>query len=596
MASPIDIAPYSDALVVLGTAGIVVPLFRRMGISPILAYLGMGALLGPYALGALTPSMPWLYWVTVSNAKSLEGIAELGIVFLFFLIGVELSFQRLMAMRRLVLGLGTLQVLVSTAVITGLLIAFGQSAPVALVIGMGLSLSSTAIVLEILSNQNRLATPVGRSAFSVLLAQDIAVIPVLMFISILGANASGSVFESLVTALLQAGLALVAIVVLGRLLLRPLFRLVAGTQSSELFIAAVLFVIVAAGVLAHQAGLSMALGAFVAGLLLAETEYDKAIETTVAPFKGLLLGVFFFTVGVNIDLQHVIENPLWLAAAVVGLIAIKAVILTPVSRAFGVPWGAAAETGLLLAAGGEFAFVGVGLAASLGIVSAEASGFVFALVAITMALTPALGLVGERIAARLTKAAPPDAELLVQPGGFNHHAIVVGYGRVGQVVCALLHEHAITYIAADTHAATVSQERRDGEPVYYGDAADSEFLKTCGLMSARAVIITIDAHHAINNIVRNVRVLRPDILIVSRARDARQASHLYKLGASNVVPETIEASLQLAEATLVGLGIAMGPVIASIHEKRDEFRSTLQKAADEAGRSSAQAFRAKRNT
>lgn len=594
MAANFDIGAYSDALVVLGTAGVIVPLFRKLGISPVLAYLSAGAVLGPLGLGSLLGDYPGLYWFTVVDAEHLEVVAELGIVFLFFLIGIELSFQRLMAMRRLVLGLGTAQVLVSTAAIAGIAVLAGLTPPVALVIGMTLSLSSTAIVLEVLSNQGRLASTTGRAGFSVLLAQDIAVIPVLMFISIMGANAGGSVLESLARALIQAGAALVVIVVMGRIILKPLLRLVAGSRVTELFIAAVLFVIIGAGVLAHQAGLSMALGAFVAGLLLAETEFDKAIETVIAPFKSLLLGLFFFTVGMSIDVREILREPAWIAAGVVGLITVKAVLLVLAGRVFRLPWGAAVETGLLLGPGGEFAFVGIGLAAGLGMVPNDVSGFVLAVVALTMAMTPLLAIAGERIAARLAPPVAVDHELTVAPHQLKDHAIVVGHGRVGKVVCALLKEHQVPFLAADSHAPTVSRERKDGHEVYYGDASDPEFLKTCGLMAAKGVIITIDAHTVIDDVVRSVRALRPDVLIVARARDDRHARHLYEIGASDAVPETIEASLQLSEATLVGLGIATGLAIASVHEKRDEFRRTLQSAARDAGREGAHTLRSKR--
>ena len=304
MASTINIDTSSDALVVLGTAGVVVPLVRWWGISPILGYLGAGALLGPFGLGSFVGSLPVLYWFTILNDQNVAGIAELGIVFLLFVIGLELSYERLMTMRRLVFGLGSLQVVATTAVIAALALAAGLEGPVAIILGACLALSSTAVVIEVLSSQGRLATSAGRVSFAALLAQDLAVVPILLFISILGAGSGGSILASLATALLHAGAALAAIVIFGRTLLRPLFRLVASVNSSELFIAAILFVIVGAGVVAAQAGLSMALGAFVAGLLLAETEYRKAVEATVEPFKGLLLGLFFFTVGMKIDVRE----------------------------------------------------------------------------------------------------------------------------------------------------------------------------------------------------------------------------------------------------------------------------------------------------
>ena len=585
MTSTINIAAYSDALVVLGTAGIVVPILSRLGFSPILGYLGAGAILGPLGLGSFIRSFPLLYWFTVGDAKNVEGIAELGVVFLLFLIGLELSFHRLLTMRRFVFGLGGLQVLLTTALIAGVAAAAGEKPADAVILGASLSLSSTAIVLELLSKQERLTTSVGRTSFSVLLAQDLAVIPILMFFSILAAGPGGSVLTSLATALVQAAIAVAVIVVFGRVLMRPLFRLVATTRSRDLFIATVLFVIVAAGVIADQAGLFMALGAFIAGLLLAETEYRKAIEATVEPFKSLLLGIFFFTVGMEIDFRELLREPVWLIGGVLSLIAVKSLILIGLGRLFRLAWPVAVETGLLLGPGGEFAFVGIGMAAGAGLIDARLASFTLAVTSVTMALTPLLSFTARRFASRLRSSAAVAAELTARPApaGGQKHAIVVGYGRVGKVVCALLKEHGIAYIATNSDALTVTRDRRNGHDVYYGDAADPRFLEACGLSTAAGVIITIHTQSAIDSVVEHVRAMRPDILIVSRARDADHARHLYALGATDAVPETIEASLQLSEAALVGLGLATGPVIASIHEKRDEIRRALQQAAQQAG-------------
>jgi monovalent cation:H+ antiporter-2, CPA2 family len=593
VSSSSHLAAYSDALVVLGTAGVVIPLVRRLGVSPVIGYLAAGAILGPLGLGSLTSTVPALFWITITDQQNVAGIAELGVVFLLFLVGLELSFPRLSAMRRLVLGLGGLQVLITSAVIAAVALALATSPSVAVVLGTSLSLSSTAIVIELLSNQERLTTSVGRASFSILLAQDLAVIPILLFISILATRSGGSVLASLVTALLQAGAAIVVIVAFGRLLLRPLFRLVASARSTELFIAAVLFVIIADGVIAQQAKLSMALGAFVAGLLLAETEYRKAIETTVEPFKGLLLGLFFFTVGMNVDFRELGREPLLLAEAVVGLLAVKALLLIALAKLFRFSWPAAVEIGLLLGAGGEFAFVGIGLASTAGVIEAPLASFVLAVTSITMALTPLLSLLGRKLGAKLSPDKPIDPELKVRPTAGQSHAIVVGYGRVGKVVCGLLREHRISYIVVDSDATTVTRDRREGHDVYYGDAADPQFLATCGLATAAGVIITIHSPQQIDEVVAHVRAMRPDVLIVSRARDADHARRLYALGATDAVPETIEASLQLSEAALVGLGVATGLAIASIHEKRDEIRRTLQDAAREAGLSTTYAVKAK---
>jgi monovalent cation:H+ antiporter-2, CPA2 family len=595
VAATINVSAYSDALVVLGTAGIVVPIVSRLGFSPVLGYLAAGALLGPLGLGSLIGQFPVLFWFTVGDAKDVAGIAELGVVFLLFLIGLELSLQRLLTMRRLVFGMGGMQVLITTTLLAGAAVYAGSDPSQAIILGASLSLSSTAIVLELLSKQDRLTSSVGRASFAVLLLQDLAVIPILMFISLLAAGSGGSVLASLGRALLQAVAALAVIIIFGRVALQPLFQLVAATRSRDLFIATALFVIIAAGVVANQAGLSMALGAFVAGLLLAETEYRKAIEATIEPFKGLLLGIFFFTVGMDIDVRELLREPLLLATAVAALIALKSFLIIGLARMFRLSWPVAIEMGLLLGPGGEFAFVGIGSAAELGLIDARLASFALVVTSITMALTPLLSYVGRRFARRLramTGTVPP--ELSARPTGGDKRAVVVGYGRVGKVVCGLLKEHGISYIAADSDPHTVTHDRRDGQEVYYGDAADPEFLKICGLADASGVIITIHDHDLIDEIVAHVRALRPDILIVSRARDANHARHLYELGATDAVPETVEASLQLSEAALVGLGVATGPVIASIHEKRDEIRHALQDAARAAGLNRTHSVRAKR--
>jgi monovalent cation:H+ antiporter-2, CPA2 family len=591
--STINLAAYADALVVLGTAGILVPLLSRLGFSPVLGYLAAGALLGPLGLGSLSQSFPPLSWFTIGDANDVAGIAELGVVFLLFLIGLELSLHRLTTVRRLVFGLGGSQILVTTVLLTGFALYSGKSPSEAVILGVSLSLSSTAIVLELLAKQERLKTSVGRASFAVLLAQDLAVIPILIFIALLTAGPQASVLGSVGKAVAQAAIALSVIILFGRYLLRPLFRMVASTRSRDLFIAAVLFVIIAAGVITNQAGMSMALGAFVAGLLLAETEYRRAIEATIDPFKGLLLGIFFFTVGMDIDVREVLHEPLALAGGVVGLIALKSVVIVTLAKLFRLSWPVAVEMGLLLGAGGEFAFVTLAMAAASNLVDSATATYVLTVTAVTMALIPLLSHLARRFASRLRAAGAAPSELSMRPTGRQRHAIVVGYGRVGKVVCALLNEHRIPYIAADSDASTVTRDRRDGHDVYYGDAADPKFLEICGLANAAGVIITIHTHHLIDDIVEHVRAIRPDVLIVSRARDADHARHLYRLGATDAVPEAIEASLQLSEAALVGLGLPAGPVIASIHEKRDEIRRGLQQAARAAGLEETRSMRAK---
>jgi monovalent cation:H+ antiporter-2, CPA2 family len=583
MTSSINVPVYSDALVLLGTAGVVIPLVRRFGFNPVLGYLIAGAFLGPLGLGSFIDRFPLLYWFTVVDPANVSGLGNLGVVFLLFLIGMELSYERLKAMHRLIFGLGSLQIILSTAAIGMVAALAGSKAPVPLILGACLALSSTAIVMEILGRQKRLNTSAGRASFAVLLAQDLAVAPLLLFISIFGAGDSGSVMAALALALTNAAIALGVIVIVGRVLMRPLFRLVASVGMSDLFVATTLFVIVATGVAAAAAGFSMALGAFVAGLLLAETEFRKAIETAIDPFKGILLGLFFFTVGMNIDFRQIVRDPVWLIAGAAGLIIIKSTILVFLARMFRLSWPASIEVGLLLGPGGEFAFVGIGMAATLGLIDANVSSFAVALTTLTMMLTPALSHIARRLAPMLREDKPLDPELAVAPSGGSGHAIVVGHGRVGQVVCTMLDRHQFKYTAVDNDAAAVPEQRRQGRVVFYGDATNPEFLKSCGLMEAAAVIVTINEPKGIDEIVAQVRALRKDVLIVSRARDADHARHLYGIGVTDAVPETIEASLQVSEAALIGLGVAMGLVVASIHEKREEFRHELQQAAGSTG-------------
>jgi monovalent cation:H+ antiporter-2, CPA2 family len=576
VSADINITAYSDALVVLGTAGVLIPIFKKAGVSPVLGYLAAGAILGPYGLGSFTQVFHPLYWFTITNAANLSGIAELGIVFLLFVIGLELSLQRLNQMRTLVGGFGGLQVLLSASIITAVLVWMGLEPPSAIIFGAALSLSSTAIVLEILNRQHRMSTQLGKAVFAVLLAQDIAAIPMLVFVSVGLSGSGSSVTAGLLKALLQAAIAVGIIVFLGHFLLRPLFRLVAAAHSTELFIATVLFVIVGTGFVAHQAGLSMALGSFIAGLLLAETEFRKAIQASIEPFQGLLLGVFFFTVGMRVDVRELLEQPLQLIACVGGLIFAKTIVAAVLGRFFGLRWPVAIESGLLLGPGGEFAFVIIGLATDLHLISAHASGLSLAVTSVSMAATPLLSYAFQRVTPVFSAPRPIDSELTISPAGKSRRAIVVGYGRVGKVVATALRKQHISYLAADNDALAVVADRRAGHEVYFGDASDPEFLRICGIDEAAALIITINARHVIDDIVEYVRSVRPDIPIIARARDADHACHLYAIGATEAVPDTIEASLQLSQSALLGLGIDSAAAAASVQAMRAEFRHALE--------------------
>jgi CPA2 family monovalent cation:H+ antiporter-2 len=579
MAGSAEIFVFKDALIVLGTAAIVAPIVHRLKISPVLGFLVVGALLGPHGLGQLAHYSRAIDWLTVTGERQIAFIADLGIVFLLFFIGMELSMRRLLTMRRLVFGLGGLQVFVSALAISLVALWLGQPPAAALIIGACLALSSTAIVMELLSGQRRMMSTTGRTSFAILLAQDLAVVPLLFLISALGGHSEGSVLQGVVVALVEAVIAVGVIAVVGRLVLKPLFRLAAGTDNPEFFMAATLLIAVGSGVIAAYAGLSMALGAFIAGLLLAETEYRRAVEAMIDPFRGLLLGVFFFSVGMHIDLGFIWREPLLVAGGFLAMMVAKTILLAPLCRLFGVPWSTSLETSLLLAPGGEFAFIGIGLATQFALVDGGVAAGVLAVVSLTMGTLPFVSMAARRVH-RLVDAEAPSrpSSTVLPPGDHTKRVIVVGHGRVGQLVCDLLDKHEIAYLATDKDVALVERWRGLGRPVYYGDASNPIYLQRCGIDEATGVIVTIDTA-VVDDVVRAVRARRPDVMIVARAHDAQHARHLYTLHVTDTVPETIEASLQLAESALVGLGVPMGLVIASIHERRETVRQELQAAA-----------------
>jgi CPA2 family monovalent cation:H+ antiporter-2 len=574
-----DFGIYREAMIVLATAAVLVPLGQRYKLSPILGFLIAGAVLGPGGLGALWYSFPPVRWVAITDERGLGAIAELGVVFLLFLIGLELSFKRLVTMRRLVFGLGLMQVAISALVLGLIASLIGASPAAAVLIGFSLALSSTAIVVEVLARQQRLTTVTGRTSFAVLLLQDLAAVPLLFLVTILAPGREGSLVSGLLLAFGQAVLAIGIIVLVGSAVLRPLFRLVASAESTELFVAAALLVAVGSGLAAAWAGLSMALGAFVAGLLLAETEYHRAIEATIEPFKGLLLGVFFFSVGMSIDIGALLSNPLPILLAVAGLLAIKAGALTALLRFFRVPWSETVEISLLLAAGGEFAFIVIGLAVANGIVERDMGAFVLAITSVSMAIIPLMDQLGRYISRKLEDDEEENPILSELPPQERVSAVVIGCGRVGRLVSEMLTRHEVSHIIVESDPAVVTKCRAEGWPVYFGDAKHRTFLRYCGIMQAKGVIVTVNKPSVADEIVTNVREMRSDIVIIARAGDEAHARQLYRFGVTDAVPETIEASLQLSEATLIELGVPAGPVIASIHEKRDEFREMLQGAA-----------------
>jgi CPA2 family monovalent cation:H+ antiporter-2 len=563
---------YAGVLAFLATAGVVAPLVKRLKISPILGFLAAGVILGPYGLGRFVGKAPWLAYVTVARPERIHAMAELGVVFLLFSIGLELSWERLRVMRGQVFGYGALLTLGSAALFAAAALAFGGPPGGAATLGCALAMSSTAIVLPVMAETGRMQSRSGRAVFAVLLFQDLAVAPILIAISLATPTET---LHSPVAALATAVLGVGGIILAGRLVLRPLFRSAARAKSQDLFMAASLLVIIGAGLSAELLGLSMALGAFIAGLLLAETEFRHEIEVLIGPFRDLLLGLFFVSVGIGLNLDLLAAQPWLILAAAAGLVAVKAALGAGLGRLIGLAGGAALESGLLIAAGGEFAFVILDEARHAELLPAQLAQAMQVSVTLSMFAIPGLGALGARLG-RAHTAAEHDARAAPPPApAAEPRVLIIGYGRVGRIVGEMLTRHELAWIAVDRDFHAVEAARGQGREVYYGDASRPELLTRCGLMSAPGVVLTTDAPDAAEAVAAAVRRLRPDVVMVARARDARHARRLYELGATDAVPETIEASLQLSEAVLVDLGVPMGFVIASIHEKRDEIRKSL---------------------
>jgi len=584
--APLDTSLYREALIVLGAAGVVIPLFHRLRVSSVLGFMLVGIVVGPFGLASLLPRMPaiapWIAIFIIHDPASIEPIARLGVVLLLFMIGLELSFERLRTMRRLVFGLGALQVGMCAAVLAGAAILLGYDRVSSVVIGLALAMSSTAVVIQVLAEEKRLNTRAGRTSFAVLLFQDLAVVPMLFALAALGpaAHSRGAVGFGLAVG--QALLSVAAIVALGRLVLRPLLRSVARTRSADLFVAACLLVVIAAGLATAAAGLSMALGALVGGLLLAGTEYRRQVEVTIEPFKGLFVGVFLISVGMSLDIRTVGAHPLLVAGTAVGVPLLKLVLIAPMARAFGLHWGDGLRGGLLLGPGGEFGFVIVAVASSKHLLAPDMAGVVLFVTALTMATIPSLSKLGDRLGPRLTPKAPIDPVLLLPGVAFAPSVIIAGFGRVGQTVAEMLEVHKVPYVAIDRDPDRVARQRALGKQVYFGDMTRIDLLRRVHLDTALAVVVTLDDTAVADELVAAARAEREDLVIVARARDAAHAAHLYRVGASDAVPETIEASLQLSEAVLVDVGVAMGPVIASIHAKRDALQAAIKAMAPDA--------------
>ncbi|WCJ23179.1 Glutathione-regulated potassium-efflux system protein KefC [Euphorbia peplus] len=571
-----------DVLWLLLASVIFVPLFQKIpGGSPVLGYLAAGILIGPYGLSI------------IRHVHGTKAIAEFGVVFLLFNIGLELSVERLSSMKKYVFGLGSAQVLV-TAVAIGLGAHFvcGLPGPAAIVIGNGLALSSTAVVLQVLQERGESTSRHGRATFSVLLFQDLAVVVLLILIPLISPNSSKggvgfqAIAEALGLAAVKAALAITAIIAGGRLLLRPIYKQIAENQNAEIFSANTLLVILGTSLLTARAGLSMALGAFLAGLLLAETEFSLQVESDIAPYRGLLLGLFFMTVGMSIDPKLLVSNFPVIMGTLGLLIGGKTLLVALIGRMFGVSIISAIRVGLLLAPGGEFAFVAFGDAVNQGIVSPQLSSLLFLVVGISMALTPWLAAGGQLIASRFEQH---DVRSLLpvesETDDLQDHIIICGFGRVGQIIAQLLSERLIPFVALDVRSDRVAVGRALDLPVYFGDAGSREVLHKVGAERACAAAITLDSPGANYRTVWALSKYFPNVKTFVRAHDVDHGLNLEKAGATAVVPETLEPSLQLAAAVLAQAKLPMSEIASTINEFRSRHLSELTELCETSGSS-----------
>ena len=566
----------SDALVILGAAGIVIPTFARFRISPVIGFILVGMLVGPAGFGAMTGELPWLNFVTISNPEAIEPFAEFGITLLLFSIGLELSFRRLWGMRRLVFGVGAAELLVSAAVIGIVLYATGETTGASIGLGLALALSSTAIVLPLVGSHSA----VGRSALAMLLFEDLALVPIVFALGAMAPQTTGGGLGQLVQTMLVGGAVAVAMLFAGRLVLPRLFAQAARTKNPEMFLAACLLVVIVASLVTRSVGFSPILGALIAGIVIAETEYRGEVEVITAPFRGLGLGIFLITVGMSVDLQTIIGHWPEIIIALLAVLALKAIITGLLLRLGGAQASVAAETGVLMSSPSETTLIVLASAVSAKLIAPDAASFWQIVTAMGLTVTPLLARLGRLAGSRVGRRQLAGKIDEAMDSAATGQVMILGFGRVGRIVADMLETHGKDYVAIDADIDVTAQSRELGYDVVFGDVAHAELIESARRRDPAAFILTMDNPILVRRLTRQLRKVFPQLPIIARARDTAHAAQLYKAGASDAIPETLEASLQLSEAALVDLGVAMGPVIASIHEKRSELRAEIMEDAD----------------
>ncbi len=549
----VDLSLLSEAVIYLVAALLMVPISRKLGCGSVLGYLAAGIFIGPYGFNI------------IRDAEHIMHFAELGVVFLLFVIGLELQPTRLWVLRRTIFGLGGAQVVLSATVIAGLGLTYGFTPKESMLIGFVLALSSTAFVLQMLAERKELTTAYGRSAFAILLLQDLAVIPFIAVLPMFGADAPrGFAWTSVGIAVGVIG----GMVIVGRHLLRPVLRIAAGTGLPEIFTATALLVVIGAALLMQAAGLSMVLGAFIAGVLLADSEFRHELEADIASFKGLLLGLFFIAVGMSVNLHLLIQQPGTIMSFVVCLMLAKAAVLYPLAKTFGMcDSNGAVRLAAVLSQGGEFAFVLFAIIARQQILETTVIDQLILAVALSMLFTPILYLLIDKLLKRGAREVTPEYDSMA---GSHHPVIIAGFGRVGQIVGRVLTIVDQQFTALEIDSSQVDVVRRYGHNVHYGDASKLELLRAAGAAHAKFFVLAIDDIEASLRTAETVSRNFPHLTIIARARNRRHEYHLMDFGIKHIFRETFLSSLAMTEQVLAGLGFEdqqIGELIRIFREK-----------------------------
>lgn len=562
---------FKDAMVFLAAAGVGVPLLQRLKVNPVLGFMLAGMAIGPYGLGRLVGEHEWLRFITIADPEEFEGLGEIGVIFLLFTIGLEVSFRRLWHLRRLVFGLGSAQIALSALAIGGGLYFAGLSLGAAVIAGLGLALSSTAVAMQLLVSRHRFATSEGQTAFAVLLMQDLTVVPILFLVGALGAANAEDMTGEILHTLGYGAIAVAILLLAGRYVVPAVMRAAARAQSHELFVAVVLLVAMISAVATGFAGLPTSLGALIAGVMLAESAFKHQVETDIEPFKGLLLGLFFVYVGMSIDIWFVWANIEIILTALGALLAIKATVLLFLGPIFRLPLSTGIQVAFLLAHGGEFALILLAAAASAGLIDPATNQILIATVVLSMALTAPMDEIGRRIGALVEgrRAERPRLQTEDRDGP----VIIGGYGRVGQMIAQVLDAEDYPWIALDADPYEVSAARKGGAPVFFGDATRKEVLLKAGANRAPAFVVTLSNPQLAERMVRAVRSEWPDAKLFARAKDWAHADHLRQLGVDDVIPEAVEGSLQLAAHVMEGLGFEEDQVENRIEAERERAKT-----------------------